>query len=110
VLSKSWSYLKRAHLHSASIGATALAGIAVIMIICSNSIGFIGAASSFLWGLGGLLYGLFWLLAGLLAPSLGSTSLSKEYYSLIAQSGAAFSILGVLGLVLLILRRIIFLR
>ena len=51
---------------------------------------------SILSGLGSLGYGLFWLLAGALAPGMGSTGAAKEAVGLIAQvSGASFFISGV---------------
>jgi len=51
---------------------------------------------SLLSGLGSLGYGVFWLLAALLAPGMGSTHAAKESVALIAQgSGGAFFISGV---------------
>jgi hypothetical protein len=47
-------------------------------------------------GLGSLGYGIFWLLAGFLAPGMGSTGAAKESIALIAQvSGASFFVAGV---------------
>jgi hypothetical protein len=58
---------------------------------------------SLLSGMGSLGYGVFWLLAAILAPGMGSTHASKESVVLIAQlSGGAFFVSGVtvFGLIL----------
>jgi multisubunit Na+/H+ antiporter MnhB subunit len=54
--------------------------------------------SAFLFGLGALGYGVYWLLAGLLAPGLGSTGAAKESLAWLAVPGAAMCILGLVGM------------
>ncbi len=103
VVKKSWNYMQRAHLHAGSIGATALAGVACMMVLTASTPGVLGSTSAFLWGLGGLLYGLFWLFAGFEAPHLGSTALAKESFEVLGVSGAACSILGAGGVFLSVL-------
>jgi hypothetical protein len=103
VLQKSWIYIKRAHLHAGAIGGTALGGIACMVLLTGARVGALCGLSSLFFGVGGLLYGLFWLLAGFEAPSFGSTALAKEAYSYIAISGAGSVILGALGGIFVIL-------
>lgn len=95
ILDKSWIYIKRAHLHSQTMG--------VIAITFSLLAAFFKIPVSIQWtvsllsGLGSLGYGIFWLAAGLLAPSMGGTHQAKEAVGLIAQvSGASFMVAGVL--------------
>jgi hypothetical protein len=97
ILQKSWSYMKRAHLHAGAIGGTALGSIACMVLFTGARVGALAGLSSLFLGVGGLLYGSFWLLAALEAPILGSTTLAKESYSFIAISGAGSVILGALG-------------
>ena len=98
---KSWVYYKRAHLHSQTMGI-----IAIVFALLTALLNFRPAFQmgiSLLSGLGSLGYGVFWLLAALLAPGMGSTHAAKESVALIAQlSGGAFFIAGVatFGLIL----------
>lgn len=95
VLKKSWVYIKRAHLHSQTMGVIAITFSLVAALFNFNSI--IQLAVSLLSGIGSLGYGIFWLLAGVFAPSMGGTSQAKEAVGLIAQvSGASFMVAGVL--------------
>lgn len=95
VVKKAWVYIKRAHLHSQSMGVIAIV-YSLLAAVFKFSVS-IQWTVSLLSGLGSLGYGVFWLLAGVLAPSLGGTSQSKEAVGLIAQvSGASFMIAGVL--------------
>jgi hypothetical protein len=97
VVSKSWVYLQRAHLHAGAIGATALGGIACVLVASGSAPGMLISFASLFWGAGGLLYGIFWLCAGFEAPALGSTALAKESFMVIGISGAASSIMGVVA-------------
>ncbi len=91
---KSWVYMKRAHLHSQTMGI-----IAIVFALVAAGLRFpekIQLGISLLSGLGSLGYGVFWLLSALLAPGMGSTHAAKESVALIAQgSGGAFFISGV---------------
>lgn len=95
VVGKSWSYLKRAHLHGGAIGAVALACIALLALFTVGGRAVDGIALAL--GIGAVLYGLFWLAAGFRAPSLGSTGAAKDAYAFLALPGAGLSILGVVG-------------
>jgi hypothetical protein len=93
-IKKSWVYYKRAHLHSQTMGI-----IAIVFALLAALLNFqpkFQLGISLLSGLGSLGYGVFWLLAALLAPGMGSTHAAKESVALIAQlSGGAFFVSGV---------------
>jgi len=76
VLSKSWVYMQRAHLHAGSLGTAAVAMIVVLVLLDVRPL--IARTLSIALGAGGLGYSLFWLMAGFRAPSLGSTDAAKE--------------------------------
>ena len=95
VVKKSWEYLQRAHLHGGAIGTAAIASITTIILLCR--LGLVAQLSALSFGSGALLYSLFWLLAGLTAPGIGSISVAKESLSFIAIPGAGLSILGLCG-------------
>lgn len=102
VVSKSWDYLKRAHMHGGGIGAAALAAI-IMMVIIGNGDA-LARLSSLAMGAGALLYSVFWLMAGFKAPGLGSTAIAKESLAYIAVPGAGLSLIGVAGAILVVLR------
>lgn len=95
VVKKSWSYLKRAHMHGGAIGTSALAAILLLLFIARQSR--LAKFSALAFGTGAVLYSMFWLFAGLAAPGLGSTGLAKESLSYIALPGAGLCIAGLLG-------------
>jgi hypothetical protein len=94
VVKKSWVYMKRAHLHSQTMGV-----ISIAFSLLATWLRFPAKAQfaiSILSGLGSLGYGFFWMLSGYLAPGMGSTGAAKESVALIAQgSGGAFFVSGV---------------
>ena len=94
ITDKSWVYLKRAHLHSGVLGGIALA-IALFLGI-ANTCSFCKFAGSLCLGLGSLGYSVFWMLAGLTAPALGSTGAAKKTLEMLAQPAAGLCILGLL--------------
>lgn len=93
-VNKSWSYVKRAHMHWGGIGA---AGVALILVLnlLSYSVR-VKRYGSLIIGLGSVMYPLFWLMAAFRAPSLGSTSAAKESLNWLAVPGAAFLLIGVI--------------
>ena len=94
VVKKSWIYVKRAHLHSQTMGVISIAFSLLVAWLSFPARAQMGI--SLLSGLGSMGYGVFWLLAAFLAPGMGSTGAAKESIALIAQaSGAAFFIAGV---------------
>ncbi len=95
VVSKSWSYLKRAHLHGGAIGAVALASIVWLALL--GQPGLLERGSALALGAGAVLYSLFWLFAAFKAPGLGDTHAAKESLGFIAIPGAGLCTLGLLG-------------
>jgi len=102
IVAKSWSYLKRAHLHGGAIGAAALA--AIVLLGLMGGVGTLERVSSFALGGGALLYAVFWLIAGFMAPGLGSTSEAKEALNFLAIPGAGLCLLGLAGTLLSTIR------
>ena len=95
VIKKSWVYMKRAHLHSQTMGVISIAFS--LLVAWLNFPVFAQLVVSLLSSLGSLGYGVFWLVAGFLAPGMGSTGAAKESIALIAQaSGGAFFVAGVI--------------
>ena len=92
VVSKSWAYLQRAHLHGGAVGTAACAAIAILILL--SPLGWLEQISALAFGSGSLLYALFWLLAGWAAPRLGSTGLAKESLAFVALPGAGLCLLG----------------
>ena len=103
VVKKSWVYMKRAHLHSQTMGVISIAfSFLVAWLAYPAKAQF---AISLLSGLGALGYGFFWMLSGYLAPGMGSTGAAKESVGLIAQaSGSAFFVAGLLLFTILVYR------
>jgi amino acid transporter len=95
VVTKSWDYLKRAHLHGGGIGAAALGAIA--MIVLMTGMGRVARLSAIAFGAGAIVYSVFWLWAGFKAPGMGSTGAAKEALAFIAVPGAGLALLGVVG-------------
>ena len=91
--SKSWTYMKRAHLHANGLGTASLA-ICLLMTTFSSGQRY-RFVTSLLLGLGALGYSLFWLLAAVRAPEMGSTSLAKESLRWLAMPTSVFCVLGV---------------
>ena len=101
MVKKSWVYMKRAHLHSLTMGV-----ISIVLSLVAASLAFspkLQTGISLLSGFGAVGYGLFWLLAGFLAPGMGSTAMAKETVGLLAQVStlsfmiAAISLFCVVG-------------
>ncbi len=93
VVKKSWVYIKRAHLQSQTMGVIAI--VFSLLAVFFNFDRLIQIGVSMLGGLGSLGYGVFWLEAAILAPSMGGTHQAKEAVGLIAQiSGASFFVAG----------------
>lgn len=76
VLDKSWTYMKRAHLHAGSMGTAALA-LSFLLAYCAASNRLRGI-TSFALGAGGLLYSIYWMWAGFRAPGMGGTHQARE--------------------------------
>ena len=95
VLSKSWTYFKRAHLHANGLGTASLA--LILLLACSTRVGRLEQATAALLGVGALGYASFWMFAGLAAPGLGSTAAAKEALRWLAVPTSGACIVGLLG-------------
>jgi len=102
ITGKSWTYMKRAHLHANGLGTAALALIFVLggtrasvrmRRLVSGALGF-----------GALGYSSFWMFAALRAPALGSTHDAKESLGWLAIPSAGLCILGLLAVLVLFAR------
>ncbi|MGB5892898.1 MAG: hypothetical protein WBG58_01890 [Ignavibacteriaceae bacterium] len=97
ITDKSWVYFKRAHLHANGLGtASVILIILVSFLPISNKVKSINAI--FL-GVGSLGYSLFWMLAGLKAPGMGSTGLAKESLTWLALPSSGLCIIGLVMIV-----------
>lgn len=96
----SWRYFLRAHLHAGAIGSIAI-GANLVLALLSVGPG-LKRLASVLLGIGAVGYPLFWMLAGLKAPGLGSTAAAKEGLAWLAVPTAGGLVVGgalTLGLV-----------
>ena len=92
VVDKAWSYYKRAHLHGGGIGAAALA--VMLVMACSAVSPAASRLAAYALGGGAIGYPVFWLLAGMRAPVLGSTAAAKESLRWLAFPSSAALLLG----------------
>ena len=105
VLSKSWVYFKRAHLHANSLGTSAIAVALLLTLV--GPVSRLARASALLFGAGALVYGLYWMFAGLLAPGLGGTGAAKETLWFLAIPGSGMCVLGLVGTVVCLVRQLL---
>ena len=89
-----FAYFIRAHLHAGAIGSIAI-GASLLLAFLSVNPGLKTAASSLL-GFGALGYSVFWMWAGLRAPSLGSPGAARESLRWLAWSSSGALIVGAL--------------
>jgi hypothetical protein len=105
IVSKSWTYFKRAHLHANGIGTASLAMI--LLLACIGTGGRLEQVAAALLGVGALGYSSFWMFAGLTAPGLGSTGAAKEALQWLAIPTSGACIAGLI-LVLVLFGRAAF--
>ena len=105
VLSKSWVYMQRAHLHAGSLGTTAVALIVVLVLLDVRPR--VARTLSIALGAGGLGYSLFWLLAGFRAPSLGGTDAAKESLALLAIPASGLVVVATAATLVLLARQLV---
>jgi len=92
LVSKSWSYMKRAHLHANGLGTAALA---LILLLALLSVGpGLARATALALGLGALGYSSFWMFAALRTPIEGSSGAAKEALSWLAVPTASLCLVG----------------
>ena len=102
ITAKSWTYMKRAHLHANGLGTAALAIIFVLAGTRASSR--VRGVISTALGLGAFGYASFWMFAALTAPALGSTHDAKEALGWLAIPTAGLCILGLLATFVLFVR------
>lgn len=95
VVDKSWTYLKRAHLHGGAIGAVALGS--TLLLASLRRLSRARAWVSGVLGGSGFAYAVFWLAAGFRAPALGSTGAAKESLAWLAIPSAGLLLVGLLA-------------
>jgi hypothetical protein len=102
VVSKSWEYMQRAHLHGGAMGTAAIGMIVLLIMIGTTprNIRILGIAL----GAGALGYAIFWMWAGFLAPGLGSTGAAKESLRWLAMPSSGAVMLATIGVAYLTLR------
>jgi hypothetical protein len=105
IVSKSWTYFKRAHLHANGLGTASLAMI--LLLACIGTGGRLEQVTAVLLGVGALGYSSFWMFAGLTAPGLGSTGAAKEALQWLAIPTSGACIAGLI-LVLVLFGRAAF--
>jgi hypothetical protein len=99
VTDKAWVYWKRAHLHANGLGT---ASVALILLLSSLAVSErLKAVVAALLGLGGLGYGMYWMLAGMRAPSMGSTDAAKESLQWLAVPGSGACLIGLVFVIAL---------
>lgn len=100
VLGKSWTYMKRAHLHAGGMGTTALALILILCLLGTSQR--VTLSLGVVLGAGGLGYAVFWMWAGFRAPGLGSTGAAKESLKWLAMPSAGVFVLATLAVLVLL--------
>lgn len=98
---KSWSYMKRAHLHAGGLGTSAIALIIVLCIVGAPRL--VSTLISLALGAGGLCYSVFWMWAGFRAPGLGGTGVAKESLKWLAMPSSGAFVLATVAVILVIL-------
>jgi hypothetical protein len=101
VESKSWTYMKRAHLHAGGMGTTALALIVLIGLLGLSPRA--STAISVGLGAGGFGYSIFWMWAGFRAPGLGGTGAAKESLRWLAMPSSGAFVLATIGVLVIVL-------
>jgi len=101
IIKKSWHYIKRAHFHS-----TGMSTMAIVLIFILSQLPILGklktVTAAFL-GIGAVGYPLSWLLAGFLAPGLGSTGKAKESVVWLAAPSIGMFSIGIIIFCIVIL-------
>lgn len=99
-VSKSLTYVKRAHLHAGGLGTASLVLILLLALACPAN--HATRAMAVMLGAGALGYSVYWLVAGFAAPALGGTGAAKEAYAWLAMPSAGAIVLSTLGTLLLV--------
>ena len=101
VVDKSWTYMKRAHLHAGGMGTTAVALITVLCLVGASRK--MTMVISLALGVGGLGYSIFWMWAGFRAPGLGSTGAAKESLKWLAMPSSGGFVLATIAVLVVVI-------
>ena len=101
VVAKAWVYYKRSHLHANGLGTTALALIVLLALLPPTNLR-IRVWTATALGLGSLGYSIYWLLAGMRAPSVGSTHDAKESLDWLAIPSSGMCLLGLIAVIVIV--------
>lgn len=91
---RSWSYMKRAHLHANGLGASALAMLLLLAFLPAAER--LKKLTALALGLGSLGYSTFWMFAAYRAPALGGTGPAKESLRWLAMPSVILLVGGLL--------------
>lgn len=105
VVDKSWTYMKRAHLHAGGMGTTAIALVILLCIYGASAKA--TALISILLGAGGLGYSIFWMWAGFRAPGMGSTGAAKESLAWLAMPSSGGFVLATIAVFIVLFMRLL---
>ncbi|MDP7422014.1 MAG: hypothetical protein QGH40_09040 [bacterium] len=97
VTDKSWTYFKRAHVHAIGLGTASLGLIFFVLFLGIDRR--LKSITALCLGLGSLGYSFFWMLAGLVAPGMGSTGLAKESLKWLAVPSTGLCIIALVMVV-----------
>lgn len=95
LVAKGFKYCIRSHIHGGAIGSSALACI-LLLVVCGES-GGLAVLSSFTFGLGGLIYSIYWMMAGIHTADIGDATLAKHHMRFVAIPGAGMVLIGLFG-------------
>lgn len=99
VTDKAWTYFKRAHLHANGMGAASLAIIILLSLIKRCAV--MSKITAMGLGAGAMGYSIFWMVAGIKAPGLGSTGLAKESLAWLALPSGGIFISGMIAVIVI---------
>lgn len=87
-----WTYSLRAHMHAGGIGSIAIGASVLLSLLGVGRTAKLAAST--LLGIGSVGYPMFWMLAGMRAPSLGSTGAAKDSLEWLAVPSAGALFIG----------------
>ncbi len=89
-------------MHGGAIGSAGVAVILSLIVLCRLNL--VAQMSALAFGLGAVVYPVFWLVAGFIAPGMGSTGDAKEVLDFLAIPGAGLTLAGLCGAIYCIIR------
>jgi hypothetical protein len=92
IIDKSWTSLKRAHIHAAAIGSTTL--ILIYILSCLTLSNIYKQIISLFLGIGSVGYSLAWLYTAFKLPIVGSIPATKASIHILAASSIGMLLLG----------------